>query len=488
MFVRPKDYIAVNFRLSRISSNRWMVLFIASIASFMAPFDASVVNLALPAITRSLGATFVDLILISTVYLVVIASFQTTFGRLGDRSGMKRVFVLGVVVFTAGSFLAGLSPGIPELLSFRIVQGVGAAMMSAIAGALVVAAFPAAERGRALGINLGAVYTGLTAGPLVGGVLVELFGWRSIFYVNVPIGIITTILAYLYLKEENVPRSNTRFDFPGVITLTLFLVTLLLSLSGLGLPSWGLVALIFTCLVSFGGFIVLERRPGITPLIDLRLFTQNRPFAAGNATALMNYATSSGALLIMSLYLQEIRGYSPLTAGLILLLQPIVMVITAPISGTLSDRVSPGILSAIGMAVRVVAFLLLSLLGVSSSGAFIWVPLMLVGLGHALFSSPNTNSVMSSVPRDQIGLASGTLGTVRSAAQSIGVAILGGVVASALPPGTFAALNEGGSVASSGTAQLFLTGMHEAFLIAAALSAIGIFTSLVRGKSQRPTR
>ncbi|MDA4131783.1 MAG: MFS transporter, partial [Thaumarchaeota archaeon] len=228
-----------------------MVLLIASVASFMAPFDGSIVNLALPKIQQSFNATFADLILISTVYLVVIASFQTSFGRLGDRSGMKRVFVLGVAIFTAGSFLAGLSGGVAQLLSFRILQGVGAAMMSAIAGAIVVAAFPLAERGRALGINLGAVYTGLTAGPVVGGVLVVLFGWRSIFYVNVPIGIITVALAYLYLKEEKVERPKSKFDFPGAAALTLFLVTLLLTLSGLGLSLWESGALVLTCVSSF---------------------------------------------------------------------------------------------------------------------------------------------------------------------------------------------------------------------------------------------
>ena len=469
----------------RMASNRWMVLFIASIASFMAPFDGSVVNIALPAITRSLEATFTDIILISTVYLVVIASFQTSFGRLGDRSGMKRVFVLGVTVFTIGSFLAGLSGGVPELLAFRIVQGVGAAMMSAIASALIVTAFPAPERGRALGINLSAVYIGLTAGPFVGGILVQVFGWRSIFYVNVPIGIVTVVLAYLYLKEERTERPRSRFDFPGAISLITFLTTLLLALSGLGLSLWELGALVLTCLGSFVCFVFLERRPGIMPLVDLRLFTQNRTFAAGNATSLMNYTTSSGALLVMSLYLQEILGYSPFEAGLILLVQPVVMVIVAPISGALSDRVSARILSSLGMLTRVVAFLMLSQLGLSSSGATIWFPLTLVGLGHALFSSPNTNSIMSSVPREEIGLASGTLGTVRSAAQSIGVAILGGVVASSMPAGAFETLSEGGSVASGGIAQLFVMGMHEAFLIAALLSAIGVITSLVRGKDRR---
>ena len=264
----------------------------------------------------------------------------------------------------------------------------------------------------------------------------------------------------------------------------MFLVTLLLAISGLPLTLWELLALVSACLFSFAGFVYLERRPDIVPLLDLRLFTQNRPFAAGNATALMNYTTSSGTLLVMSLYLQDILGYSPITAGLILLAQPVVMVIIAPISGALSDRTSARILSSLGMMTRVVAFLLLSGLGVSSSVLAILFPLMLVGLGHALFSSPNTNSVMSSVPREELGLASGTLGTVRSSAQAIGVAVMGGVVALALPVGAFAALGAG-SAASGAIAQQFVAGMRDAFLVAAVLSAIGVFTSLVRGKDER---
>ncbi|MDA4112549.1 MAG: MFS transporter [Thaumarchaeota archaeon] len=458
-----------------------MVLLIASIASFMATFDSNVVNLALPSIAKAFDATFSDIILITTAYLVVIASLQTTFGRLGDRRGMKEVFILGLVVFTSGSFLAGLSGGVGQMIAFRIVQGVGSAVMSAISGALVAREFPLAERGRILGITLSAAYAGLTAGPAVGGVLVQLLGWRSIFYVNVPIGVATVLLSFVYLRSEKIPRTSALFDFPGAITLTSFLVTLLLALSGLEINRWELTSLVLACFASFVSFVFLERREGIAPLIDLRLFTQNRVFAAGNVTALMNYTTASGAVLVLSLYLQDVLGYSPVAAGLILLAQPAIMVLTAPVAGSLSDRISPGILSAIGMLAKVIAFVSLSFLGVSSSSESIWLPLMLIGFGHALFSSPNSNSVMSSVPREQIGLASGTLGTVRAIGQSVGVTVLGGVVAASMPSGAFAALS-GGSVASGATTQLFITGMHAAFLLAALLCAIGVFSSLVRAK------
>ena len=463
-----------------------MVLFIACIASFMAPFDSSIVNLALPSIAKAFSASFADIILITTAYLVVIASLQTTFGRLGDRRGMKPVLVAGVVVFTCGSFLAGLSGGVEQMIVFRIVQGTGAAMMSAVAGALVVKAFPVDERGRVLGVTLASAYTGLSAGPAAGGLLVQVFGWRSIFYVNVPIGIATAALAVIYLGTERPSTDAARFDIPGAITLTAFLVTMLLALSGLAAYAWETGALVLSCVGSFAGFIVLERRKGTVPLIDLRLFTQNRLFAAGNATALMNYVTASGSLLVVSLYLQDVLGYSPVSAGLVLLAQPAVMVLTAPVAGALSDRIRPGLLSAAGMLIKVLAFLALSFLGVSASGESIWLPLMFLGLGHALFSSPNSNSIMSSVPRDQIGLASGTLGTVRSAGQSVGVAVLGGVVAASMPAGAFAALS-GGSIASGTTAQLFVTGMHYAFLLAALLCAIGILTSLVRAEKNGGT-
>ena len=452
----------------------------------MASLDASIVNVAIPAISKSLSASFTAIIFIPTVYLLALAIFQPVFGRMGDRRGMRRVFISGLAVFTVGSFFSGLSGGVVELLAFRIVQGAGGAAMVATSLALIVNAYPVAERGRMVGINLGFVYGGLAMGPPIGGFLVQLLGWRSIFYVNVPIGVATLALASAYLAKETVSRSSFGFDLKGTLALAVFLGAGLVLLSGAapGAATTALMAIF--CIASFVAFVYLEKRAK-SPLLDLSLFTHNRLFAAGNATSLMNYLTSAGTLLLISIYLQLILGYSPEEAGLVLLAQPLVMAVTAVAAGDLSDRFSARILSSLGMVLRVLAFFLLSLLGLRSSELEILLPFMLLGAGHALFSSPNTNSVMSSVPASQLGIASGAMGTVRSAAQSLGVAVMGGVVAAALPVGAFAALNEGTAVVSGNIGQLYVLGMQRAFLLAAGISAVGIVTSLVRGKEARPS-
>ena len=450
----------------------------------MASLDASIVNVAIPAISKSLSASFTAIIFIPTVYLLALAIFQPVFGRMGDRRGMRRVFISGLAVFTVGSFFSGLSGGVVELLAFRIVQGAGGAAMIATSLALIVNAYPVAERGRMVGINLGFVYGGLAMGPPIGGFLVQLLGWRSIFYVNVPIGVAAVALASAYLAKETASRSSFGFDLKGTLALAVFLSAGLVLLSGAapGAATTALMAVV--CVASFVAFVYLERRAR-SPLLDLSLFTHNRLFAAGNATSLMNYLTSAGTLLLVSIYLQLILGYSPEEAGLVLLAQPLVMAVTAVAAGDLSDRFSARILSSLGMVLRVLAFFLLSLLGLRSSELEILLPFMLLGAGHALFSSPNTNSVMSSVPPSQLGIASGAMGTVRSAAQSLGVAVMGGVVAAALPVGAFAALNEGTAVVSGNIGQLYVLGMQRAFLLAAGISAAGIVTSLVRGKEAR---
>lgn len=464
--------------------SRHAVLILASVASFMGSLDVSIVNVAIPAMAKTFTASFTDIIFIPTVYLLALAIFQPVFGQMGDRKGMKKVFISGLVIFTIGSFFSGLSGGVLELLVFRVIQGSGASAMIATSLALIINAYPASERGRMVGINLGFVYGGLAAGPPIGGFLVQLLGWPSIFYVNVPIGITTAALSLSYLARDTVSSSSAGFDYGGTLALSAFLSTALVLLTGVPIGIMTTVLLLIACVASFVAFVYIEDRSE-SPLLDLRLFTHNRLFAAGNATSLMNYLTSAGALLLLSIYLQLILGYSPEEAGLILLAQPIVMAVTAIVAGDLSDRFSARILSSLGMVLRVISFLILSLLGLHSSELEILLPIMLLGAGHALFSSPNTNSVMSAVPPELLGVASGAMGTVRSAAQSLGVALMGGVVAAVLPAGAFAALNEGATVAAGNIGRLFVVGMQEAFLLAAGISAIGVVTSLVRGKEAR---
>lgn len=448
----------------------------------MGPLDSSIVNVALPSIARALDAGLGILILVPTIYLIVLAALQTTFGRLADVKGRVRVFNIGVGVFTAASLLAGLSQDILQLIFFRVIQGLGAAIMGATAMALVAEAYPPSKRGSAIGVNTMAVYAGLTFGPVLGGFLVQAFGWRAIFLVNIPIGVATLLLSTYWLRGLDVKTVKRHFDLVGSATLTLFLVTLLLILSqgGLQFNTTQLTTLSALCILSLSAFIYAERRVS-DPLMDLRLFTSNRLFSAGNITALLNYSTTAGTLLLISIHLQFILGFSPSEAGLILLTQPLVMVTVAPVAGWLSDRVDARVLSSIGMIVRTAGLLLLAFYSEALSGSFILIPLLFLGLGNGLFSSPNMNSILSSVPKERYGLASGTIGTVRTMGQSIGIAIMGSIVSIIMPPGAFARLSED----ASGLTAFFLSGARMAFLVASILSGLGVFTSLVRGSEHR---
>jgi len=467
------------------SSYKWMVLLIASIAAFMNPFDAGIVNLALPTIANELGASLTYLVWIPTIYLLVAASLQTSMGRLGDSKGKRNLFLIGIALFTLGSFFAGTATDVFQLIADRGVQGAGAAIMSVISISILADAFPLAERGRAFGINVMSVYIGLTLGPVAGGFLVQTLGWRAIFYVNVPIGLLAIVLGLMYLHKDEGASEKPHFDFLGASLFTLFLSALLLGLSQADL-GWPVTEVILLDVVGFAALVCLvyvEYRVAKEPVLDLRLFKLNRLLSAGVSTALLNYMTSLAALLMVSLYLQLVLKLSPFDAGIVLLVQPIIMVIASPIAGILSDRMSPRIICAGGMLSRSIGFFALSQLGVNSSSQSVWIPLLLVGLGHGFFSSPNMNSVMSSVKPEQFGLASGVLGTIRTAGNSVGIAILGAVVAARMPAGVFASLTGGASI-PAGSIDSLAGGISTAFLLASALSLVGVFTSLSSGNGK----
>ena len=463
-----------------------LILLATTIATFMVPLDGSVVNLALPAIGRGLSAQLSSLVWIPSSYLLVMAALQAPMGRIGDVRGKKSTFMVGVGIFTLGSFLSGFSPSVMLLITFRILQGVGAAIMSTLSIAIVTDNFRN-DRGKALGINTSAVYSGLSLGPVVGAVLVQFVGWRFIFYVNVPIGIISLLLVLLFVPKDVKPEKRRGFDLPGSILITLFLSSLMLFLSQTQLSLGQLETLIFgtVCILSIVGFVVLESKFAKDPVIDLKLFTRNKLFTAGNLTAIFNYTTNQGTLFIISLYLQFVHGYSPLTAALFLIAQPIVQATTSIFSGALSDRVDARVLSSVGISFRAAGLFGLSFLTIHSSPEMVWIPLTIVGFGHGMFSSPNTNSIMSSVSQDKRGIAAGVVGTVRSSSNSTGIVVMSAIIAGTMPLGAFAKASGASGLITGSLATSFVAGMHYAFLFAGAFSAIGILTSLVRGREER---
>jgi EmrB/QacA subfamily drug resistance transporter len=458
------------------ATSKRAALAVATFGAFMTPFDGSVVTLALPSIGRDLGGNVVALGWVATSYVLGLTICVIPFGRLADIRGRRLVYVLGVALFTLTSALCGLSPSLNALIATRFFQGVAAAMMAGNSIALLTAIFPAHERGKALGINTAAVYVGLSVGPSLGGFLVETLGWRSVFYVNVPIGLAVIALALLKIQGETIEARAEKLDPMGMITYGLALSMILL---GLTLSEGQAMVVARTLLLSgfavLALFIFFETRVA-SPLLDIRLF-KNTPFAFSTLTALLNYSSVFGVSFIMSLYLQLILGFGPEQAGLILLVQPVTMAIFSPLSGWLSDKVEPRVVASIGMATVSASIYALSRLGAAAEWWHIAVRLMVLGTGHAFFSSPNTNATMGSVAKSQYGVGAAILSTMRFTGQAISLAIATSVL-SAQVGGVVVSGHSGAQI----PAEAFMKGMKIALILLSGICAAGVFTSLVRGR------
>jgi EmrB/QacA subfamily drug resistance transporter len=451
----------------------------------MAPLDGSIVTIAIPSIASSMMIGLETVVWISLAYLLVLTVLLINAGRLADIRGRKGTYILGFIIFTAGSILCGASATGLQLVIFRAVQGVGAAFIASNSPAIVTESFQSWERGKALGINATAVYAGLMTGPVIGGILVQNFGWRSIFYVNVPIGILVVSLASLKLKERQTSSVGERFDFVGAVTLSVALASFLVALTLGGAFGWSSIPILSLLLLTVSAFVLFiytESRLTTHPTFDLSLFTKNRLFAAANTAALLNYIAVSGVTFMISIYLQDILGLPPQSAGLFLIAMAVAMALLSPFSGWLSDRFGSRLLSSGGMLIVTVGLLLLSQLNTTSSVNDIILRLTLLGVGFGLFSSPNTRAVMSSVGRSKLGVASGTISTMRSTGQAIGLAMAGAVIATALPPQAVLQLFTGLSAQSAIARDEFTMGMRTVFQIASAISAVGTLVSLVRGR------
>jgi EmrB/QacA subfamily drug resistance transporter len=451
----------------------------------MAPLDGSIVTIAIPSIASSMMIGLETVVWISLAYLLVLTVLLINAGRLADIRGRKRTYILGFIIFTAGSILCGASATGLQLVIFRAVQGVGAAFIASNSPAIVTESFQSWERGKALGINATAVYAGLMTGPVIGGILVQNFGWRSIFYVNVPIGILVVSLASLKLKEKQTTSVGERFDFVGAVTLSVALASFLVALTLSGAFGWSSIPILSLLLLTVSAFVLFiytESRLTTHPTFDLSLFTKNRLFATANTAALLNYIAVSGVTFMISIYLQDILGLPPQSAGLFLIAMAVAMALLSPFSGWLSDRFGSRLLSSGGMLIVTVGLLLLSQLNTTSSVNDIVLRLTLLGVGFGLFSSPNTRAVMSSVDRSKLGVASGTISTMRSTGQAIGLAMAGAVIATALPPQAVLQLFTGLSAQSAIARDEFIMGMSTVFQIASAISAVGTLASLVRGR------
>jgi EmrB/QacA subfamily drug resistance transporter len=444
-------------------------LTVATLTSFVTPFMGSSVNIALPTIGREFAMDAVLLGWVATAYLLSAAMFLVPIGRLADIHGRKKVFLYGILIYALSSFLSAVAPSAILLICVRILQGIGSAGIFGTSIAILTSVYPAEERGKVLGISVAAVYSGLSLGPFLGGFLTQQLGWRSIFYLNVPLSLIIIVVTLWKLQGEWAQAKGEKFDLAGSIIYAVTLpaviygFSLLPSVSGVWLIAYGILGLV--------GFVVWEVRSK-SPVFDMNLFRHNTVFAFSSLAALINYGASFAVVFLLSLYLQYTKGLSPQAAGTILVAQPVIQAVVSPLAGRLSDRIEPRVVASVGMTFTTIALFLFTFLNQNTGLGFVITSLIVIGFGLALFSSPNTNAIMSSVQKRYYGVAAASVGTMRLTGQmlSMGIAML------------LFAVYIGRSEITPENYPLFLRSAKIAFMIFTALCFCGIFASLARGR------
>ena len=465
---------------------RWQLLALTAVGAFMWPLDGSIVSVALPVMGPDLHLSFTAAVWVSAAFLLTTAVLLIPAGRLADQRGRVRYYLLGIAIFTVASLLCAVSMSGSWLIVSRIIQGGGAALMGATSAAIVTAVFPPNERGRALGINVMAVYIGLTVGPPLGGFIADSIGWRWIFLINIPIGIVVLLVGWFMLPRSERQEGAPRLDVAGSVLLGVFLVCLLVPLTFS--PEWGwdspsTIGLLLVSAAAFVAFVITERRVE-SPILDLDLVLKNRLFAAANTAALLNYMALYGIGLLTAIYLELVQDSSASLTGWLLLSMPLLMAVLSPFSGRLSDRIGSRVLATGGMVAIAAGMVLLAL---TPEAAPLWrvaLCLGVVGLGMAAFSAPNTSAVMGSVRRDQLSQASAFLSTMRTSGQALSVALLGGIAASQLGAvGGRLLLTHGhgdGALAARAV-DAYAQGYRYAMATGAALALVGALVSLTRG-------
>ncbi len=455
--------------MTQNDSSRLPALVIATLGAFLTPFMVSGLTIALPVIGQEFKADAVSLSWVATAYLLATTVFLVPFGRLADIYGRKRILTYGMVIYTLSVVLAAMSLTMGFLIAARVLEGVGTAMIFGTSLAILTDVFPLQERGKVLGINVAAVYLGLSLGPFIGGSLTQYLGWRSIFLLNVPLGLVILALLIFKLPGEWREAEGERFDSAGSTVFGLSLMALIYGLSQL--PNTLGAGLVAAGIVGIAAFAGWELRSA-SPVLNLSLFKNNKPYVLSNTAALINYSATAAIAFLLSLYLQYIKGLTPQQAGLVLIAQPAVMVMFSPMAGRLSDKIEPRVVASTGMAITTTGLILFAFLNTTTSIAWIIVGLMLVGFGFALFSSPNMNAIMSSVDRRFYGVASGMVGTMRLLGQMFSMAIAMTIFAVVIGRVQIAPEQYGA----------FMTSVRLGFAVFAALCFLGIGASLTRGR------
>ena len=457
---------------------KWKTLIAIGFGTYMSTLDMSIVNIALPQLSAEFSASPSTVVWLSLVTALFSTGLTLTAGRSGDIFGKKRVYLLGYGIFTVGLAIAPFAQSIVQLIAVRALQAVGGAMALGNSNAIVVDAFPQSERGRALGTTGAVVGAGLTTGPLLGGAIIGALDWRALFYLRVPLGLLALLAAYLVVQEKPRQGARARLDIPGAITLFLALSMLLLGVNrgtAWGWSSRPILGLLAGGTLFLGAFVWIESR-ATSPVVSLALF-KIRVFAASIVNLILNFAGQAGVTFLMPFYLVQVKGYSTTKAGLVTMTIPVMMLTLSPLSGYLSDRFGVRYQMLAGTILVTLGMLWLATIQPDTPMWLLQLRLALLGLGSTLFQSPNSSTIMGSVPPAALGTASASVATGRNLGNAAGLALAGTVLSSV-------------STSAAGVTNVrpdrlppdaLLQGVHAAFLAGAAVCSLGIIASLVRG-------
>jgi len=470
-------------------SRKWFVMSAVAMGIFLGTIDGSIVNVALPTLVSELQTNFAIVQWVVLAYLLTLGTLLLGVGRLADIYGKKPIYVSGFLVFTMGSVLCGLAPTVYWLVGLRVIQAVGAAMIFVLGAAIVTEAFPDNERGKALGITGSIVSLGIISGPVFGGVLIGLFSWHWIFFVNLPIGLLGTWIAWCNVPDTR-PSGQQRFDYGGAIMLFIGLLALLLALTlgqEQGFLTTATLGLLLLSLLALIVFLVIEARSA-QPMVDLKLF-RNRSLTINLITGFLTFVAISGTILLLPFYLENVLGFAVEQVGLLLSVIPLALGIMAPIAGILSDKLGARPITLTGLILLIIGYFAVSTLRTDTTVIGYVIRMLPVGLGMGIFQSPNNSVIMGAALRHQLGVVSGLLSVTRTLGQTTGIAVLGSLWAARVYANVGEVI-DGGATAATPVAQvvgLQETNFGTAFLVIIAL-LLGIWGYIQERPSQNVSR
>ena len=446
--------------------NKKVLLAVTMASNFLNPLMGAAVNVALPKMGEEFSMSAVGLSWVSMSFLLASSVFLVPFGKISDSWGRMKMFLYSNILFAASSFFCAFSMSPEMLILGRILQGIAAAGIFATSMAIVISAFEPHERGKMIGLNVTAVYVGLSVAPVIGGILTSSLGWRSLFFINAGAVLLIILAILTKIRAEWSVPSQGKFDFKGTIIYMLSVTGLMYGFSHL--PKTEAIILTITGIAGLIVFAKFEMKQ-TNPVFEMQLFFKKKLFAFSNLSAFINYAATFAITFVFSLYLQYVKGLSPKEAGLVLIAQPIVMAFVASFSGKLSDRKDPRILASLGMGISAAGLLMLSFVSKETGYVYIIMALVILGFGFGMFSSPNMNSVMSSVEKRFLGLASATVSTMRTTGMMFSMAV------AALSVHVFM----GDADINPGNLDSFMLSMRTVIITFTLLCTLGIFISLV---------